>query len=159
MRRTIGVAVTLFALTLGGCSDLARIISNSTQPMRVSTVNPRAEPVIRYAGYRATDPVSDFADPLPRYLATTSVRQAALSLPKPVSASTLPYRVRVDPPSPGVAEPGSSTETEALPSDAVEERVKFGKQRHEEAMRAMDERIVEREREAQRTLRWICNGC
>ncbi len=159
MRRTIGVAVTLFGLTLGGCSDLARIISSSTQPMRVSTVNPLAEPVIRYAGYCATDPVSDFADPMPRYLATTPVRQAALSLPKPVSASTLPYRVRVDPSATGVAEPGSSTETEALPPDLVEDEVKLAKQRMDEAMRAIDERIAEREREAQRTLRWICNGC
>ena len=184
MRKVLGVAIGLCGVTLGGCGNLAGL--SVVAPERVRVVQRPAEPVIHYGGSSPPDDRSAFVDPVPRYLARAGIRQAALSPPKVETARTPAAQTRVDPATTGAAAqtradpvttgaaaprpPTGDAAPEALPENGsplspeeqarlTAEREKLNAQKRAEAMRAMNERIAARDREAKRSLSGICTGC
>lgn len=171
MRTIVGVTICLCGLALGGCGNLAGVTAGA--PERVSVAERRAEPVLHYGGFSSPDDDSAFVDPVPRYLARAGIRQVALAPPRSVAAGLPAAQSRVDPATTGAAtprlpsgdaEPGSAAEITSSVSPEEQARLtaekdRLNAQKRAEAMRAMNERIAARDREAKRSLSGICTGC
>jgi hypothetical protein len=176
---TLGACGNLAGLSVGSTQPLrVSVVEHPAEPVihygGYSSPDDSSEFVDPVPRYLAQAGIRQAAANPPK-TAKTALRQELTDPPKTAAADPLPSEVRVDPPLPEIAaadplasevrvdppqtaavEPTPSTRTEA---PSLEELQKLRAQRYEEAVRAANERDAKSEREAERMLGSICNGC